>query len=55
MAHFIENDIKFVIRVKYIHTKSSLMTNVRTEDGAFDMRISRTLTSLQTKEIKADK
>lgn len=55
MAHFIGNDTKFVIRVKDIHTKSGLMTNVRTEDGAFDMRINRTLTSLQTKEIKADK
>ena len=55
MAHFIENDIKFVIRVKDIHTKVGLMTNVRTEEGAFDMRINRTLTSLQTKEIKADK
>lgn len=55
MAHFIENDIKFVIRVKDIHTKVGLMTNVRTEEGAFDIRINRTLTSLQTKEIKADK
>lgn len=55
IAHFIENDIKFVIRVKDIHTKVGLMTNVRTEEGAFDMRINRTLTSLQTKEIKADK
>ena len=55
MAHFIENDIKFVIRVKDIHTKSGLMTNIKTEEGAFDMRVNRTLTSLQTKEIKADK
>lgn len=55
MAHFIENDTKFVIRVKDIHTKSGLMTNIKTEEGAFDMRINRTLTSLQTKEIKADK
>ena len=31
------------------------MTNIKTEEGAFDMRINRTLTSLQTKEIKADK
>ena len=54
MAHFIENDIKFVIRVKDIHTKSGLMTNIKTEEGAFDMRVNRTLTSLQTKEIKAD-
>ena len=55
MAHFIENDIKFVIRVNDIHTKSGLMTNIKTEEGAFDMRVNRTLTSLQTKEIKADK
>ena len=55
MAHFIENDIKFVIRVKDIHTKSGLMTNIKTEEGAFDMRVNRTLTSLQTKEIKANK
>ena len=55
MAHFIENDIKFVIRVKDIHTRSGLMTNIKTEEGAFDIRVTRTLTSLQTKEIKADK
>ena len=55
MTHFIENDIKFVIRVKDIHTKSGLMTNIKTEEGAFDMRVNRTLTSLQTKEIKANK
>ena len=55
MAHFIENDIKFVIRVKDIHTKSGLMTKIKTEEGAFDMRVNRTLTRLQTKEIKADK
>lgn len=55
MAHFIENDIKFVIRVKDIHTKSGLMTNIKTEEGTFDMRVNRTLTSLQTKEIKAGK
>ena len=31
------------------------MTNIKTEEGAFDIRVTRTLTSLQTKEIKADK
>lgn len=31
MAHFIENDIKFVIRVKDIHTKSGLMTNIKAD------------------------
>lgn len=54
MAHFIDNDTKFVIRVKDIHTKSGLMTIIKTEESAFDMRVTRTLTSLQTKEIKAD-
>ncbi len=32
-----------------------MMTNIQTEDGAFDMNVTRTLTRLQTKEIKANK
>ncbi|UTY38550.1 transposase [Allocoprobacillus halotolerans] len=54
-AHFIENNLKFAIRVKDINTKSGIMTNISTPEGSFDMTVTRTLTRLQTKEIKANK
>ncbi len=55
LAYFIENSLKFAIRVKDIDTKNGMMTNIQTEGGAFDMNVTRTLTRLQTKEIKANK
>ena len=54
-AHFIERNLKFAIRVKDINTKKGIMTNIITPDGTFDITVSRTLTRLQTKEIKANK
>lgn len=54
-AHFIERNLKFAIRVKDINTKNGIMTNIITPDGTFDITVSRTLTRLQTKEIKANK
>lgn len=55
LAYFIENSLKFAIRVKDIDTKNGMMTNIQTEGGTFDMNVTRTLTRLQTKEIKANK
>lgn len=54
-AHFIENDLKFAIRVKDINTKSGIMTNITTPDGSFDINVTRILTRFQTKEVKANK
>lgn len=54
-AHFIENNLKFAIRVKDINTRSGIMTNIKTPDGTFDINVTRILTRLQTKEVKADK
>lgn len=54
-AHFIENNLKFAIRVKDIGTKVGIMTNIKTPDGTFDISVRRILTRLQTKEIKANK
>ncbi len=54
-VHFIENNLKFAIRVKDINTRSGIMTNIKTPDGTFDINVTRILTRLQTKEVKADK
>lgn len=54
-AYFIENSLKFAVRVKDIDTKNGIMTNIKTEDGEFDITVTRVLTRLQTKEIKANK
>lgn len=54
IAHLIKNDIKFAIRVKDIN-KNGIMRNIKTGDGAFDINVTRIMTRLQTKEIKADK
>lgn len=55
LAYFIENNLKFAIRVKDIDTKSGIMTNIKTENGTFDMKVTRVLTRLQNKEFKAHK
>lgn len=54
-AHFIENNLKFAIRVKDISTKNGIMTNIKTPEGTFDMTVIRILTRLQTNDVKADK
>ena len=54
IAHLIKNNIKFAIRVKDIN-KNGIMRNIKTGDGAFDINVTRTMTRLQTKEIRADK
>ena len=55
LAYFIENNLKFAIRVKDIDTKSGIMTNIKTKNGTFDMNVTRILTRFQSKEIKAHK
>ena len=55
IAHIIENNLKFVILVKDINTKTGIMTNIQTPDGTFDINATRILTRLQTKEVKTDK
>ena len=55
LAHFIENNLKFAIRIKDIHTHAGIMTNIPTPEESFDINVARTLTRLQTKEIKQDK
>lgn len=54
-AHFIENNLKFDIRVKDINSKNGIMTNIATPEGTFDINATRILTRFQTKEVKADK
>lgn len=54
-AHFIENNLKFDIRVKDIYSKKGIMTNITTPEGTFDINATRILTRLQTEEVKADK
>ncbi len=55
IAHIIDNNLKFVILVKDINTKTGIMTNIQTPDGTFDINATRILTRLQTKEVKTDK
>ena len=52
VAHCIENNQKFVIRVKDIDTKNGILTTLSLPDDTFDITVTRTLTNLQTKEIK---
>lgn len=54
-AHVIENKQKFLIRVKDIHSKTSLTRslNLNNQSGEFDLVINRILTSKQTNEIKS--
>lgn len=52
IAHFIENNQKFVIRVKDIHSKNGILSTLSLPDETFDITVTRILTNLQTKEIK---
>lgn len=54
-AHVIENKQKFLIRVKDIHSKTSLTRslNLKNQPGEFDIIINRILTPKQTNEIKS--
>ena len=55
IAHIIDNNLKFVILVKDINTKTGIMTNIQTPDGTFDINATRILTRLPTKEVKTEK
>lgn len=52
MAHCIENNQKFVFRVKDIDTKKGILTSLSLPDESFDITVTRTLTNVQTKEVK---
>ena len=52
IAHCIENNQKFVFRVKDISTRNGIMTSLSLPDETFDITVTRTLTNLQTKEVK---
>ena len=50
IAHCIENNQKFVFRVKDIDTRSGIMTSISLPDETFDITVTRTLTNLQKNE-----
>ena len=52
MAHCIENNQKFVFRVKDIDTKNEILTSLSLPDKTFDITVTRTLTNVQTNEVK---
>ena len=52
IAHCIENNQKFVFRVKDIDTKNGILTSLSLPDKTFDMTVTRTLTNAQTKGIR---
>ena len=53
MAHIIHSDKSFLIRVKDIHSTSSLLRKFNLPDEGFDMDLHITLTRKQTKDIKS--
>lgn len=56
IACCIENNQKFMIRIKDIDSKNGILNNVKLpEDGTFDVHINKILTRKQTKEIKQNK
>ena len=52
IAHCIENNQKFVFRVKDIDTKNGILTSLSLPDEKFDITVTRTLTNVQTNEVK---
>ena len=52
MAHCIESNQKFVFRVKDIDTKKGILTSLSLPDEIFDITVTRTLTNVQTNEVK---
>ena len=52
IAHCIENNQKFVFRVKDIDTKNGILTSLSLSDEKFDITVTRTLTNVQTNEAK---
>lgn len=54
IAHCIENNQKFIFRVKDIDTKNGIMTSLNLKDEPIDKTFTRILTNMQTKEIKED-
>ena len=52
MAHCIESNQKFVFRVKDIDTKKGILTSLSLPDESFDITVTRTLTNVQTNEVK---
>ena len=52
IAHCIENNQKFIFRVKDIDTKNGILTSLSLLDEKFDITVTRTLTNVQTNEVK---
>lgn len=52
IAHCIENNQKFVFRVKDVDTKHGILTSLSLPDETFDITVTRTLTNVQTNEVK---
>lgn len=52
IAHCIENNQKFIFRVKDIDTKNGILTSLSLPDEKFDITVTRTLTNVQTNEVK---
>lgn len=52
IAHCIENNQKFVLRVKDIDSKNGILTSLSLPDETFDMTVTRVLTNVQTNEVK---
>ncbi len=52
IAHCIENNQKFVFRVKDIDTKNGILTSLSLPDEKFDITVTRTLTNVQTNEVE---
>lgn len=55
IACCLENKQKFLIRVKDINTFSSILSNLDFKDEEFDVKVTKTLTRKQTKEVKENK
>lgn len=54
IAHFLEKNQKFIIRVKDINTKTGILTTLTLPDNEFDITITRNLTNLQTNKLKGN-
>lgn len=55
LACCIENNQKFVVRIKDITSSNEILSNILLLEGKFDVSIKKILTRKQIKEVKANK
>lgn len=55
IACCIENNQKFIVRIKDTNSKNGILNNIALPDGTFDVHINKILTRKQTKDIKHNK